>query len=60
MTTFISRLNEYETQRGMRWMSNFTLDKTLARAGSDSDKYNYLRNKQIYSSGYRSGYASGS
>lgn len=33
-------------QRGMRWMSNFTLNKTLARM-TPEEGYEYLRRKNI-------------
>ena len=46
MTTFLTRLDEYDTQRGMRWMSNFTLEKTLERM-SPEEGYEYLRRKNI-------------
>jgi len=46
MTTVISRFNEYNTQRGMRWMSNFTLNSTLSRM-SPEEGYDYLKRKQL-------------
>lgn len=58
MTTFLSRLNEYDTQRGMRWMSNFTLEKTLERM-SPEEGYEYLRRKNLHNTSSASGYASG-
>lgn len=48
MTTFVSRLAEYDMQRGMRWASNFTFEKNLDRLGKDgSERYDYLRRKTI-------------
>ena len=54
MTTFVSRLNEYEMQRGQRWASNFTLNSTLGRM-SPEEGYDYLRKKDLYYSGYAAG-----
>lgn len=50
MNTSLSRMSEYSIDRGMRWMSNFTLNSTLNRM-SPSDGYNYLNRKTIYSYG---------
>ena len=57
MTTTLSRINEYNRQRGMRWMSNFTLNSTLARM-TPSEGYEYLRRKFDQSNSYQEGYYS--
>ena len=57
MTTTLSRINEYSRQRGMRWMSNFTLNSTLARM-TPSEGYEYLRRKFDQSNSYQEGYYS--
>ena len=57
MTTTLSRINEYNRQRGMRWMSNFTLNSTLARM-TPSEGYEYLRRKFDQSNSYQQGYYS--
>lgn len=44
MLTPLSRITEYQYQRGMRWMSNYTLNSTLERLGP-SEGYDYLDNK---------------
>ena len=44
MVTPLSRLNEYNSQRGMRWMSNFTFNKTLSEM-SIKQGYDYLDRK---------------
>lgn len=59
MTTFMTRLNEYNTQRGMRWMSNFTLNSTLQRM-SPEEGYDYLKRKEIERRSYYQGYNNGS
>ena len=46
MTTYFTRLNEYQAQRGMRWMSNFTRESTLKRMSAE-EGYEYLRRKQV-------------
>jgi hypothetical protein len=53
MTNPLSRFNEYQVQRGMRWASNFTLNSTLARM-SPKEGYNYLDKKIVYGTGYNS------
>lgn len=58
MTTTLSRLKEYEVQRGMRWMSNFTLNKTLDQL-SPKEGYEYLNRKQLGNSMYNAGYNAG-
>lgn len=62
MTTLMTRLNEYNTQRGMRLMSDFTRNSTLQRM-SPEEGYDYLRRKEIanryYNRGYNSGYNAG-
>lgn len=66
MTTFLSRLGEYQMQRSMRWASNFTLNSTLA-SQTAKEGYDYLKRKAAalsaylsgHSSGYSSGYSSG-
>ena len=57
MTTTLSRINEYSRQRGMRWMSNFTLNSTLARM-TPKEGYEYLRRKFDQSNSYQQGYYS--
>ena len=57
MTTTLSRINEYNRQRGMRWMSNFTLNSTLARM-TPSEGYEYLRRKFDQRNSYQEGYYS--
>ena len=52
MTTTLSRINEYSRQRGMRWMSNFTLNSTLARM-TPKEGYEYLRRKLDQSTSYQ-------
>lgn len=59
MTTLLTRLDEYSTQRGMRWMSNFTLNSTLARMPA-SEGYEYLRRKQLSNQSYMNGLSSAS
>ena len=46
MTTFLSRLGEYNTQRLMRWASNVTFNSTLARQ-SAKEGYDYLKRKAL-------------
>lgn len=53
MSTPLNRYDEYVTQRGMRWASNFTLNSTLARM-SAKEGYRYLDNKVRYNLGYAS------
>lgn len=48
MTTFVSRLNEYDMQRGMRMLSDQTFEKTLARM-TPQEGYDYLRRKEVAS-----------
>lgn len=57
MTSFFTRAHEYNIQRGMRWASNFTMNKTLSRMPVEKG-YNYLRMKHQRSSSYNSGYSS--
>ena len=59
MTTLFTRLDEYSTQRGMRWMSNFTLNSTLARMPA-SEGYEYLRRKHLSNQAYMNGLSSAS
>ena len=44
MTTGLSRLNEYTTQRGMRWALKYTKNSTLSNM-SAKDGLNYVKNK---------------
>ena len=44
LTTPLSRLNEYNSQRAMRWASNFTFNQTLSEM-SVKQGYNYLDRK---------------
>jgi len=52
MTTPLSRLNEYSTQRGMRWASNITFNSMLGRM-TPAEGYEYLRRKQVSNTGIR-------
>ena len=54
MTTFLTRYNEYNRQRGMRWMSNFTANSTLARMNV-SEGYEYLNRKNLANLYYNQG-----
>lgn len=55
MTTLLTRLSEYQTQRGMRWMSNFTLNSTLNTMDAKKG-YEYLNRKELYNEAFYDGY----
>ena len=46
LTTPMSRLSQYNVQRGMRWMSNFTFERTLSRMDAKQG-YDYLNRKHM-------------
>lgn len=57
MTTFPTRLQEYNNQRNMRWRSNFTFDKTLGRM-TPAQGLEYLDRKARRKTAYGNGRAS--
>ena len=54
MTTFPTRLQEYNNQRNMRWRSNFTFDKTLGRM-TPAQGLEYLDRKARRKTAYANG-----
>lgn len=58
MMTPLNRVDEYWTHRGMRVISNFTLNNTLERM-SPREGYSYLDKKFTYSRGHNKGVDAG-
>lgn len=55
---FLTRSREYGIDRGARWASNFTREKTLERM-TPQERYEYLRRKWLNSDHYNNGYSAG-